>query len=257
MTVHDEILSKLAEIEHDHNVTIVLAIESGSRAWGFPSVDSDYDVRFIYVHKPDRYLSIESIRDVIELPIDPVFDVNGWDIRKALQLLRKSNISLLEWISSPIQYRCSQTLFEILQAIVPHGFRSSFSARHYLSMARSNMARIQADTVKMKAYLYAIRPLLCCRWVLDHNSQPPMLFRYLVASYLSGTALDDVISELIARKESQTEADTVPKNELLNAFITDEFARLSSVLPAGTELPDVEVFDDAFRRIIAAAPGQT
>ncbi len=81
----------LAEIEAQENVRIVYACESGSRAWGFPSSDSDYDVRFIYLHPLEWYLSIEKRRDVIERPITGVLDVNGWDLRKALQLFRKSN----------------------------------------------------------------------------------------------------------------------------------------------------------------------
>jgi len=99
------ILQELDEIENKHGVKIIFACESGSRAWGFASEDSDYDVRFIYVHSKDWYLSIEKKRDVIELPLDEVLDINGWDIRKSLRLLRKSNAPLLEWLSSPIVYR--------------------------------------------------------------------------------------------------------------------------------------------------------
>jgi len=252
-TMREQILEQLDLIETEHDVTIVFAIESGSRAWGFPSVDSDYDVRFVYTHKPEWYLSISPGRDVIELPADPVLDINGWDVRKALQLLRKSNISLMEWISSPIQYRRNEELADIFHSVVPCGFQQHASARHYLSMAKSNIAKTDRANVRMKSYLYAIRPLLCCRWVLERNSQPPMTFRDLVAQYLAQTPIGDAVTTLIATKETQTEADTVPKDQILDAFISTEFERLTAMCPNERDLPDAAVFDDAFRRIISKA----
>lgn len=122
-SVVERILEQLDLIERDNDVVIIFAIESGSRAWGFPSVDSDYDVRFVYAHRSDWYLSIAPGRDVIEIPVDPVLDVNGWDVRKALQLLRKSNISLMEWLSSPIEYRRNDELATIFRSVVPNGFQ--------------------------------------------------------------------------------------------------------------------------------------
>ena len=85
------IVNRLEEIERSESVRILLAVESGSRAWGFPSPDSDYDVRFLYARPRDWYLSIDARRDVIECPIEDVLDINGWDIRKALHLLLKAN----------------------------------------------------------------------------------------------------------------------------------------------------------------------
>ncbi len=251
--MRDKILEQLDLIEREHGVTIIFAIESGSRAWGFPSVDSDYDVRFVYAHKPEWYLSITPGRDVIEIPIDHILDVNGWDVRKSLQLLRKSNISLLEWLSSPIQYRCNEELATIFRSVVPNGFHQHTSARHYLSMAKSNIDKTHRDNVRMKSYLYAIRPLLCCRWVLQRNTQPPITFRDLVAEYLGGSPMGDAINALISAKETQTEADTVPKQDLLDEFIATEFEQLTTICPKERELPDVSAFDDVFRRIIAKA----
>jgi len=244
------ILEQLDAVEREHNVTIVFAIESGSRAWGFPSSDSDYDVRFVYARPSDWYLSITPGRDVIELPIDPILDINGWDVRKAFQLLRKSNISLLEWISSPIEYKRSQRLSEIFDSVVPLGFNKHSSARHYLSMAKSNRQKTDGEYVRMKSYLYAIRPLLCCKWVLDNGTQPPMVFRELVSAYLDGTETGNSILGLIATKEAQTEQDTVPKNAVLDEFIGSEFDNLTAMLPNETELPDPEPFNDAFRKIV-------
>src|SRR5947209_3872560 len=100
----DKIIAKLYEIEKEQSVKILYAVESGSRAWGFASKDSDYDIRFIYVHPIDWYISIEEKRDVIEYPVKDLLDFSGWDIRKALQLYKKSNPPLYEWLVSPIVY---------------------------------------------------------------------------------------------------------------------------------------------------------
>lgn len=249
--VHKEILEQLDMIEREHEVTIIFAIESGSRAWGFPSSDSDYDVRFVYAHKPEWYLSIVPGRDVIEIPVGPVLDVNGWDVRKALRLLRKSNVSLLEWLSSPIQYRRNDELASLFRSVTEIGFHKYTSAKHYLSMAKSNMAKTHGENVRMKSYLYAIRPLLCCKWVLECNTQPPMIFRNLVNEYFEGTRVGDAIHELIAKKEMQTESDTVPKHDVLDDFIATEFERLTSKCPRAHPLPDIVVFDEVFRQIIS------
>lgn len=251
--MRDKILEQLDQIERDHNVTIIFACESGSRAWGFPSADSDYDVHFVYAHTLQWYLSIAPRRDVIEIPGGPILDMNGWDVRKTLQLLRKSNISILEWLSSPIRYRCKEDLLRIIVDVVSLGFRKRTSARHYLSMAKSNIQKTRDDRVRMKTYLYAVRPLLCCRWVLDRDAQPPMRFRDLVSQsqYLASTDVGKEISEMINVKEKGGECETVESNDRLNAFIAHEFRELSSRVSEDEDLPDVAPFDDAFRRIIA------
>lgn len=113
------IIDKLKGIEQNNNVKILYACESGSRAWGFASPDSDYDVRFIYIHNPDYYLSIDNADDVIELPVNEVLDISGWDIRKALKLFRKSNPPLMEWLQSPIVYACNEEFYAQMTALAP------------------------------------------------------------------------------------------------------------------------------------------
>ena len=94
---------ELEAIESQNNVKILYACESGSRAWGFPSKDSDYDIRFIYIHRTEWYLRVDNsrLRDVIEKPIDDELDVSGWELRKALILFKKSNPAFIEWLNSP------------------------------------------------------------------------------------------------------------------------------------------------------------
>ena len=149
------ILRKLNEIERAENVRILLAVESGSRAWGFASPDSDYDVRFIYVRPKTDYLRLEPIRDVIEYPLDDVLDINGWDLSKVLRLLRKSNPTLFEWFSSPIVYR--ETAFaNEFRSVMLRYFSSKRGLSHYLSMAISNYREyLKGGMVRAKKYFYA------------------------------------------------------------------------------------------------------
>ena len=131
------IYKKLQEIEQQENVKILLAVESGSRAWGFASPDSDYDVRFIYVRPKEEYLRLDKVRDVIELPIDNILDINGWDIQKTLRLLYKSNPTLFEWFSSPIIYL--ETAFaDEFRKIMTEYFSTKKSLYHYIGMAEKN-----------------------------------------------------------------------------------------------------------------------
>ena len=122
--IQDRIHKELSTIEKRENLTILLAVESGSRAWGFPSPDSDYDVRFFYIRPREYYLSLEKRRDVVELPFDDVLDISGWDFDKTLRLLRSSNPTLFEWVSSPIIYR-KHPAFDNLMSNAPTYFSLS------------------------------------------------------------------------------------------------------------------------------------
>src|SRR5689334_14501823 len=136
----DEIKNRLFEIEHQEKIQIFYACESGSRAWGFPSEDSDYDVRFLYVRPSEWYLSIdvEEKPDVIERPITDELDISGWDLRKALKLLRKSNPPLLEWLSSPIVYLEKLSIADRMRKLVPEYYSPKACLYHYLHMAQGN-----------------------------------------------------------------------------------------------------------------------
>ncbi len=248
--MQDTILEMLDQVERDHEVSIIFAAESGSRAWGFPSTNADFDVRFVYAHPRDWYLSISEGRDVIELPLDAVLDIKGWDVRKALRLVWKSNTSVMEWLASPIRYRQRQDLLEILESVVPRGFQKHTAARHYLSMAKSNMAKTRGETVRMKPYLYAIRPLLGCRWVIERDSPPPILFDELLENCLDQPDVAAEIRAMIELKTSRQEFDAVDSKPALNRWMAEQFERLSSELPDEREPPEVKSFDQAFREIV-------
>lgn len=184
MIVSEEIVSKikqkLDEIEEKENIRIIHCIESGSRAWGFASPDSDYDVRFIYVRTPKDYLKLEKTRDVIEWELNDVYDINGWDIRKTLGLLHKSNPTLFEWNGSPIVYKTTPQ-WEKVRGIIDECFMSKAGVYHYLSTARHNYkAYLMDEEVKLKKYFYVLRPILACKWILEKGTPPPMLFTELM-----------------------------------------------------------------------------
>ena len=181
-TMRATVLETLADLERRYDVTVLFACESGSRGWGFASPDSDYDVRFVYVHRLPWYLAVEPGRDVIEQPISGELDVGGWDLRKALQLLRDSNPTLLEWLRSPIVYRQDAAWTDRFRTLAERGFSQVRGYHHYVSMARKNLREhLYADVVRYKKYLYVLRPLLAARWIRDGHGVPPMRFAELVA----------------------------------------------------------------------------
>lgn len=217
-TIVQEIKNKLIDIEKNENVKILFAIESGSRAWGFASTDSDYDVRFVYVRPPEFYLQLNKHRDVIEYILTDVYDINGWDLDKTLKLLHSSNPTLFEWVNSPIIYKTT-AFHETFKEFIPDYFLSKSGLYHYLSMAEGNYRDyLKQDIVKLKKYFYIIRPLLACRWILKNNTPPPMLFSELVSSCME-EELRPAVDALLEWKMSAPESKTGNRIDKLNNWI--------------------------------------
>ena len=214
------IIEKLAQIEREEDIKILHAVESGSRAWGFPSPDSDYDVRFIYVRKPEYYLKLEKTRDVIELPINDMLDINGWDLNKTLRLLHSSNPTLFEWMSSPIVYRQTDFIGR-LSPIMDNYFSCKSGLHHYLSMAEGNYREyLKGDMVRAKKYFYVLRPVLACKWILHRHTKPPMLFRELMNSELE-ESLKPVVERLLDIKMNAPEIKEIPKVVEINRYLDE------------------------------------
>ncbi len=247
MQIKDKILQKLDHLEKEYHINIIYACESGSRAWGFPSEDSDYDMRFIYVHPKDWYLSISEKRDVIELPVDKLLDINGWDIRKTFALLRKSNCPLLEWLSSPIIYRANKTAVEPLRSLSKIAFLPESACHHYLSMAKKMTDKIEGSSrVHIKTYLYSLRPILCCRWIIEKRSHPPMLFHSLKEEYLPSEDIRKEIDRLLEQKSVSNEKDTIKRSQLLESFINKEILQIENNIPKNQKKTSIDLFDQAF-----------
>ena len=213
-----KILEELRKIEEAENVKIIAAIESGSRAWGFASPDSDYDVRFIYVRNTESYLKLEGVRDVIEWKLDDILDINGWDLKKTLQLLHKSNPTVFEWCTSPIIYLQREEFLDI-KALLPQYFSVKKSLFHYWHMAETNYREyLKGSEVRVKKYFYVLRPLLAAKWILDKNAIPPMLFNELVEAELDDS-LKPELERLLQMKKSMPEMGMAPKIQVFNDYI--------------------------------------
>lgn len=248
------ILDKLLEIGRQHRVHIFYACESGSRAWGFPSANSDYDVRFLYIREKDWYLSInlETSRDVIELPITDDLDVSGWDVRKALGLLRKSNPPLLEWLSSPTVYLQDDVLIEKFRSLAPHCYSPTACTYHYLHMARGNYREyLKGDEVSVKNYFYVLRPLFAIKWIEERSDIVPMEFGVMVDSLVTDLELKAEIQRLIERKKRGDELKREPRIESISRFIDQEMERLrSKTIEKRNEKPVVELLNQTFREML-------
>ena len=209
---------KLKEIEQREGCRILLAVESGSRAWGFASPDSDYDVRFVYVRPKESYLRLDRVRDVIEIPINEELDINGWDVDKALKLLHKSNPTVFEWFYSPIIYQTSDFADQLKQ-IMRRYFSSKSALWHYLHMAEGNYREfLRGDVVKAKKYFYVLRPILACRWILEKGTPPPMLFSELMDSKLD-EGLKKTVIDLLDIKMNTPEVKMIPRIDVLNDYL--------------------------------------
>lgn len=229
--VKELIVQKLAEIEKTENIKILHAVESGSRAWGFPSPDSDYDVRFIYVRNPEFYLKLEKTRDVIELPINDMLDINGWDLNKTLRLLHSSNPTLFEWMSSPVVYRQTEFIDQ-LRPIIDDYFSCKSGLYHYLSMAEGNYRDyLKGDMVRAKKYFYVLRPILACKWILRTHTKPPMLFSELVEAELD-KALKPAVDRLLDLKMNAPEIKEIPRVDEINAYLDRTIEALKAEISA-------------------------
>lgn len=245
------IKEKLKEIERQENCRILLAVESGSRAWGFASPDSDYDVRFVYVRPKEFYLKLEQARDVIEIPIDDVLDINGWDINKTLRLLHKSNPTVFEWFSSPIIYQDSPLTKEF-KPIMAEYFSAKSALWHYLHMAERNYRNLHGDMVKAKKYFYVLRPILACHWILEKGTPPPMLFSELMESQLED-GLKGIVERLLDLKMNSPEVEQIPHIDILNEYLNQNLIEVREQIEhlPREENRGWEELNSLFRKILA------
>lgn len=252
-----EIITKrLGEIEEKHSVRIVYACESGSRAWGFPSADSDFDVRFLYIHPTQWYLSINRGRDVIEEPILDDFDINGWDLRKALGLLHKSNPPLLEWLGSPIVYLEKTPVVENMRNILPQFYSSGSCFFHYLHMAVGNFREyLKGETVRTKKYFYVLRPVLAMQWIEQGLGVVPTDFNILVQRLVQDPVLSGDIQILLQEKKAGGELQSGPRIESISSFIEAELHRFAGMERAKVARAPISALDDLFRHALRVCWG--
>jgi predicted nucleotidyltransferase len=241
----------LDAVAREEDVRILLAIESGSRAWGFPSRDSDYDVRFLYDRPLRRYLSIAPARDVIERPIDDALDLNGWDVTKALQLLVKSNAVLLEWLASPVRYRAVPEEAGRIAALATETADLGAIAFHYDQLARRSLTDVVAqDAVRLKTYCYALRPALALLWLRRHRRPPPMDLPRLVDGLALAEPVRSAIAALVTAKASATERDATPRLPVLDTLIGEALSEPAERPRLADRAPALAAADALFASLV-------
>lgn len=253
MTIWPDISAALTRIADLENVRILLAVESGSRAWGFPSLDSDWDVRFVYVRRDrDRYATLWPGRDVLEATQGDL-DFAGWDIVKALRLAEKSNPGILEWLQSPIIYGADPSFVGPLRAIMER-FQPRALMYHYASLAhRCHAAYLkQPGPARLKKYLYAIRPIMCVEWMVEHGDRvPPILFDRLRKSVRVDRDVEAEIADLLERKSRGMEGEE-GRYPALDRYIVEgiEWARDEAAKADADRQPNRAALDELYRRVI-------
>jgi len=251
--IRREIQDKLHDIEEQEQVRVLYAAESGSRAWGTASADSDYDVRFIYVRKKEDYLRLQELRDVIEWQLDETLDINGWDLKKALVQFHRGNATLFEWAASPVVYWNTDSWSRIRET-AETCFSEKAALYHYYGTARSTYEEfLTGETVKYKKYVYALRPILACRYIEEYHRIPPVSFAELVQSELPGE-LKPAVAGMLAVKEVTGEKDCRPQIPAIRTYITAELTRLQETAKNKTD--DREADWEALNRVFRMEIGE-
>ena len=250
--IEEKIIKRLEEIEREKNIKILFACESGSRAWGFASPDSDYDIRFIYSHPIESYLSISEQRDSIELPIQDDLDFGGWELRKALRLFYKSNAVIFEWLQSPIHYIKESPLQEKLWDIRGEFYSLRAALNHYIGLSKKSFKGIiEKERPKLKKYFYVIRPLLSAVWIVEKRSIPPMELAKLMPVISHNPSIQQLINELLNTKERSFEADEIQPVAQLHPFITNTLLLLEeSVKKISSQQTNRDKLNQIFRHFI-------
>lgn len=242
--IRTEIQQRIATIESEYSVRVLFACESGSRGWGFASPDSDYDVRFIYVHALPWYLQVSPSRDVIEIPISEELDINGWELRKALGLLKRGNATLIEWLDSPVVYQSDWNFVNAMRSAASQTHQPERSFHHYLNMARKNYREyLHGESVRLKKYLYVLRPLLATLWIEQGRGLAPMRFQDLVDGLVHDANLRQAIEQLLVIKRSIRESEYGQPLPVINSFIDSELRRLETVAAPPTADTDFSLLD--------------
>jgi len=247
----NQIKAHLRTLEAQKEIKILMAVEGGSRAWGFPSPDSDYDVRIIYIKQADWYLSIEDRPDTIDYFHGKLLDINGWDIRKALRLLKKSNATPFEWAQSPIVYFEEEGFRKDLLALSNQFFQPYHSINHYKGIAKNSYLKNPlSGAIKLKKLFYVIRPLFAVNWILAHQTIPPMDIHSLMEA-VQEELMKTKITALIKLKETANEDFVYEIDPQISAYIETQFQRIAQVpLKKESSVPDVEVLNSFYRSLL-------
>ena len=249
--MRNNILAGLSEIEASRNLTVLYACESGSRAWGFASPDSDYDVRGIFVYPQSKYLSIRQAKDTVTVDLPGDLDISLWDIRKALSHILKSNATLFEWLQSPIVYTDHRGFRDRLWEMREVYFSPRAAMHHYLGIAKGVLERRGEDQIRIKQYFYILRPLFAANWISQFQTPPSVLFSELLEAVDLSPKLEQLIQELWEKKVNAKEKDSIPLIPELEGYIVREWQRLNEkTADFASQKGDSEPLDELFRLML-------
>lgn len=217
----DIIFETLDKTERENNIKILHAVESGSRAWGFASPDSDYDIRFIYKNPADFYLQLWDKPDTIEFMTEQDLDGSGWDLAKALRLLAKSNAPLIEWLNSPIVYHSDTHFMDQMRSLAAECFSPIATMHHYLGTTKTFLESCSLENIKLKSLFYGLRTVLAAKWIVVNNSFPPVAFKDLLP--IAPPDVTELINELVEIKAAKDEKYLHPEEKLITKFLTETF----------------------------------
>jgi uncharacterized protein len=246
-----EIQGELSRIAEENNIRILYACESGSRGWGFASPDSDYDVRFIFLHPTSWYLSVMPQDDGMDLFVDKELDINGWDLRKVLRLLIKYNATPFEWLQSPIVYQTDEDFKASLWTLAQHFFQPRSTIHHYLGLAKNSFRKglINETEINVKKYFYVLRPLLAAMWIADNKTAAPMTFSELVSVLEPHQQINSIVMDLWDQKLNLKEAESIKMVPELNDFVQKQIVRCFGVADNTDETAIRTDMLDAFFRM--------
>lgn len=272
--IRREASKRLGQLEAKHDIKVVFAVESGSRAWGFQSPDSDYDVRGFFVRPAGAYLGLVPPPDVINPGIDELWDIELWDLGKALRLLVKGNATVAEWLQSPLIYDESGPVPYKLRDLMKRHSTPQKSACHYYGlgntcykgeishkptameladMATHGLVPKGITTVNYKKYLYALRAAFCIAWIDRYIEVPPMTMPQLMSHDIIPPDVRDITQTLLTKKATMGEFELGPRIAVLDAFIED---RLAWVKERGLDsLPPSQAFFNEANALLLEAVG--
>jgi len=252
MNTVETIKSRLDEISKIEGIQILYACESGSRAWGFASPDSDFDIRFIYKRSLNEYMVLKDFSDTIEYSIKDNLDYNGWDLKKFLLHLFKSNGVMFEWLQSPVVYRDFNDFRAFFLELMKEYFNPRTAINHYLGLTKRTLLDFGEDKeVKLKKYFYILRPLMAARWIQRNGSIPPMDFSSLLDGMKFKKSVVSMISKLKHQKENDNESQRMPRITDLEVFVNSELQELESNLPENLENgKSIGKLNDIFIRMV-------
>ena len=248
--VRGHIAAALDDVERTEGVRVLLAVESGSRAWGFPSRDSDWDVRFLYVRPLAASLGVIPPRDTIERPIVDGLDLGGWDVRKALGLLVRSNAAVPEWLASPITYRHDERTVAGLVGVARLAAHRPALEYHYDRLARGAWPPADGEAARLKALFYALRPALALAWLRRVGAPLPMDLPSLMVGLAPRPELVQAVAALRARKATGSEADPAPRCPEVEAFVSEVLAVRPGRPVSWDKAPAIAAADAVFLHLV-------